>query len=400
MSETLKNGRILLQVTVVNVIMRMVTVAWSKGSNRNEVYIDGTLKGAYAGASADTAPERFPVTVNGIYVKFSNGRECRVYDRPVRVLEKKLPRKRRVLVPLFAVRDEIAVKGGRPAFRLNYEVARQLKAGQIIHQDFPFQWVEDQEGTRFLSNGNASFPERWPGPEGSEFLPGRPLEWRFWAGFLRALSGQFLGENQEFARFVARARAQYIQPLPFQWITDARGRRWMTNGIACFPETRPEGDEWDQYKMFLPRAIEPRFWARFLAVLEGEYLDGVLGFHPFLAEAREKPLTDRQKRLLAIAGKMWKGGEGIESLAIGACIRFTVPRSPELGTAYVVDNPGDGAIYCFASQDEADAFARGEIRRLEIRNRQTHVDHVEGWEAEIEGILATVRAADFRMVLA
>jgi hypothetical protein len=267
------------------------------------------------------------------------------------------------------------------------------------HEHCPFHWVENSENGKVLSDGWSIIPRhrsQWT-PGSWEAVPFSKIPKGFWDEFVGGIDG--LTHNQ-LVLYHRDVLEKIRQDRRFRWVAE-EGQKWLSDGYYSLPEKRPEGRDWEQYRALAPKAIEPPFWMPFLEGLEGKCLDKLLGFAPFVSAARlprrrPKPLTERQEKLRNIIGKMWKGGD--EGVAVGLCVRFTVKRARALGTAYVIDNPAYGAVYFFATQEEADEFARGSVSRLSLRPIQEHVDHVGDWEGKTALVLATVAAKDFKRV--
>lgn len=184
--------------------------------------------------------------------------------------------------------------------------------------------------------------------------------------------------------------------FPFQWVDDC-----LTNGDVSFPRGRPTGAEWRDYPIY---AVPAKGWEFFLKTLETRFLRELIPVYQRAcsvaaeAEADERSVPeaeDRAKLRRVIEGKMWTGCSAAKRIAVGSAVVTIVPRPEPLGTAYVVDNPDVGALYFFATYEEARDLASGLMPRSEIRPTQLHVDHNPGWESEVDHILDKVPASCF-----
>lgn len=181
--------------------------------------------------------------------------------------------------------------------------------------------------------------------------------------------------------------------IRFQWAGD-----FLTEGTIWFPRVRPKGTEWQKYPI---EAVPEGYWDTFLTGLKGKLLFELLPYHEQGIWRRPTqtriPLTERQRDIAEIIKKeiataqereMWQG-DGVDSLAIGKCVVFTVRRE-KLPDLYVVDNPGPGAIYLFEEKDEALNLAQGRITRTELRKLGAkRIHHVSGWKQELARALST-----------
>ncbi len=253
----------------------------------------------------------------------------------------------------------------------------------------PFEWGEAEGAVDAMVSGALVVPIQrklvwWPVLEKGEVAPG------LWPTFVAGLEGVKPSALAEYRKTFSRTVLG-----PFRWVTEDE-EVWLTNGKFSFPRTRPEGrKEWEKYPI---KAVEARIWLAFLEALEGKHLQGVINYRRFLNQARQqrqRQLTDTQQRLQRALqeGKLWKGKDGVEYVAVGNCLVFPVPRSAELGDLYVVE--GKGSIYLFPSFKAAARLAGGLIPRRRLRLRQLHVDHRQGrWEDELDVVLATVKSTE------
>lgn len=181
---------------------------------------------------------------------------------------------------------------------------------------------------------------------------------------------------------------------PFQWI---RGGTVLSNGQYAFPRERPHGAEWGPLPV---KQIPAPYYTAFLAAIEGRFLTDLIDLETVVTHVKKpaeddqpKEKTQRQKaleRTLAPStGALWRGTAECKQVMLGQVIVFEVPRE-NLPTVFVCDNPGVGAIYFFDTAEEARQLASGLTARSKLRPTQPHVDHVEGWEAEVTRLLETV----------
>ncbi len=174
---------------------------------------------------------------------------------------------------------------------------------------------------------------------------------------------------------------------PFQWLSD----EWLSNGLYWFPKLRPEGSEWREYPV---PAVPRECWDLFLSGLEGKYLVDWLPYHRQVTTARAEPaeprLTERQAKVQSvISGTMWQGsGDNCKRVAVGRNMVFHVTR-PGADTLYLVDNPGVGALYVFATEAEALALADGTVSRTDaIKAGAERIIHTEGWQDRLAARLS------------
>ncbi len=184
---------------------------------------------------------------------------------------------------------------------------------------------------------------------------------------------------------------------PFQWVNKDQ---YLTNGEFAFPRIRPSGGEWHKYPI---SAVPVRHWQGYLDGLEGKFVREMIPLQKRIMEpkpglaAPARELTPHQKELNAFLKerKMWDGsGSEQVSIAQDGSVVFKVDN-PGATPLYVVDKPGDFAIYLYREYKQAQALASGAVPRAVEMLKTPRVIHIgEVWKDNLATLLQKMRSGE------
>lgn len=187
------------------------------------------------------------------------------------------------------------------------------------------------------------------------------------------------------------------QEYPFQWV---HNDQYLTNGQYVFPRARPTGGEWHKYPI---DAVPKQHWQGYLEGLEGKFVKEMIPLRKAIMEpkprlaAPARELTPHQKELNAFLKerKMWDGsGSEQVSMAQDGSVVFKVDN-PGATPLYVVDKPGDFAIYLYREYKQAQALASGKIPRAVEMLKTPRVIHIgEVWKDNLAVMLQKMRSGE------
>ncbi len=193
---------------------------------------------------------------------------------------------------------------------------------------------------------------------------------------------------------------EFVKRFPFLWDGDI-----LTNGVHSLPRVRPQGQEWRRWPI---PSVKEGYWEPYTNSLENKYVDNLVKEHPkVLNAAREavdnpavvrRILTPAEEQVQGVLSKvMWDGklattGEKADYVDIGKSLIFKLPVA-EGKLMYIVDNPGDGAIYLFDNAKHAEQLASGYMGRMYARDLGVpFVIHQGEWQETLAKEVADLRA--------
>ncbi len=187
------------------------------------------------------------------------------------------------------------------------------------------------------------------------------------------------------------------QEYPFQWV---HNDQYLTNGQFVFPRARPTGGEWHKYPI---NAVPTQHWQGYLEGLEGKFVKEMIPLRKAIMEpakacgSGERTSHRIKKELNAFLKerKMWDGsGSEQVSMAQDGSVVFKVDN-PGATPLYVVDKPGDFAIYLYREYKQAQALASGVIpRAVEMRKTPRVIHTGEAWKDNLATMLQKMRSGE------
>ncbi|MBS1955333.1 MAG: hypothetical protein JST89_14205 [Cyanobacteria bacterium SZAS-4] len=185
--------------------------------------------------------------------------------------------------------------------------------------------------------------------------------------------------------------------FPFQWV---KNDRYLTNGELAFPRIRPEGTDWRHYPI---QAVPERHWQGYLDGLHGKYLREMIPLRETLEQSLRTPrlqvvreLTPHQKELgkVLTERKIWDGmGSEQVSLSRDGSVIFEV-KVPAKPSIFVVDKPGENAIYFFRDFEKATELASGQMARSAAMHEVPRLIHTGTiWKEKIVDVLKSIASA-------